>query len=56
KKDGIIKRVTTPTPWINSIIIVEKPNGGLRKCLDPRHLNIYIVSDQYQMPSVDELN
>ena len=29
--------------WLNSFIIVKKPNGNLRICLDPTDLNPYIV-------------
>ena len=35
----IVARVTTSTPWISSMVIVPKPNGTLRICLDPKDLN-----------------
>ena len=35
----IVARVTTPTPWISSMVAVPKPNGTLRICLDPKDLN-----------------
>ena len=31
----IIEPVHEPTDWINGLVIVEKPNGKLRICLDP---------------------
>jgi hypothetical protein len=34
----IIEKVNRPTDWVNSIVIVEKPSGDLRICLDPRDL------------------
>ena len=37
-KKGIIERVNEPTDWVNSIVVVEKPNK-LRICLDPKQLN-----------------
>ena len=45
EKAGITSRLdrTTPTPWLNSYVIVKKPNGSLRICLDPTDLNKYIV-------------
>ena len=45
EKAGIISRLdrNTPTPWLNSYVIVKKPNGSLRICLDPTDLNKYIV-------------
>ena len=44
-KAGIISKLdrNTPTPWLNSYVIVKKPNGSLRICLDPTDLNKYIV-------------
>ena len=44
-KAGIISRLdrNTPTPWLNSYVIVKKPNGSLRICLDPTDLNKCIV-------------
>ena len=38
-RDGIISVVDYPNDWINELQIVEKPNGRLRICLDPRPLN-----------------
>ena len=29
--------------WLNSFVVVKKPNGKLHICLDPTHLNSYIV-------------
>ena len=36
---GVIRRVTQPTDWVNSIAISRKANGQLRICLDPKGLN-----------------
>ena len=40
-KAGIISKLdrNTPTPWLNSYVILKKPNGSLRICLDPTDLN-----------------
>lgn len=50
----IIAPVTEPTPWVNNLVIVEKPNK-LRICLDPRNLNKAIQRSHYPMPTVEEL-
>ena len=43
-KAGILTEVTPEmsTPeWLNSFVIVKKPNGNLRVCLDPMDLNTH---------------
>ena len=54
EKEGIIQKVTDPTDWISSMVIVSKP-GKLRICLDPRDLNRAIQRPKYQMPTVEEI-
>ncbi|VDI47522.1 Hypothetical predicted protein [Mytilus galloprovincialis] len=50
----MITPVTEPTPWVNNLVIVEKPNK-LRICLDPRDLNKAIKRSHYPMPTIEEL-
>ena len=55
-KDKIIRRVTEPTDWVNSIVAVEKPKTGkLRICLDPKALNEAIRRPHFQMPMLDDI-
>lgn len=51
---GIIASVTGPTPWLNNLVIVVKPNK-LRICIDPPDLNGAIQRSHYPMPTVEEL-
>ena len=37
------------------MVIVEKSNGKLRICLDPKDLNKQVKREHYQLPTVDEL-
>ena len=32
---GVISKVTEPTDWVSSLVIVHKPDGRIRVCLDP---------------------
>ena len=32
----IIEPVQKPFDWVNEIVVVEKPNGKLQVCIDPR--------------------
>lgn len=36
---GVIHKVDEPTRWVSSLVVVQKPNGKIRVCLDPRDLN-----------------
>ena len=42
------------TPWVNSIVIVDKPNKT-RICLDPKDLNRAIKRRHYPMPTIDDI-
>ena len=46
----------TATLWLNSLVLVKKPNGSLRVCLDPTDLNKYIVHPVCNMHTLDEIN
>ena len=36
---GIIEQVTDPTPGVSSLVTVQKLNGQIRVCIDPKDLN-----------------
>lgn len=52
---NIISPVDYPTEWVNSLVIVEKPTGALRLCLDPKPLNKYICREHYLIPKCDDI-
>ena len=51
---GIITKVTQPTEWISSTVVVTTPNKT-RICLDPHDLNQAIQRPKYQMPTLEEV-
>lgn len=53
EKLDVIERVTDPTDWVNSMVVVEKPNGKLRICLDPKDLNEAIRRPHYSVPTLE---
>ena len=55
EKRGVIRRVDEPTDWVSSMAIVEKPDGSLRICLDPRHLNKAIKREHFQLPTIEDI-
>ena len=54
EKIGVIRKIDEPIEWVNSMVMVEKPSGGLRICLDPRDLNKAIKKEYYQLPTFEE--
>ena len=52
---GIIEKVEKSTDWVNALVVVEKPNGKLRICLDPRPLNQAIKRQHYRLPTTEEI-
>lgn len=52
---GIIAKVDKPSSWVNCMVVVEKPGGSLRLCLDPRELNSAIKREHYQLPTIDDV-
>ena len=55
EEEQVIANVDEPTDWVHNPVIVEKPNGKLRVCLDPRELNKYLKREQYQLPTLEEI-
>lgn len=51
----IVARVTTPTPWISSMVLGPKPNGTLRICLDPKDVNRALQRENYPLPTIEEV-
>ena len=48
ENNGIIRKVTDPTPWVSSLAYPRKSNGELRICLDPNYLNKTIMRTRPQ--------
>jgi len=55
EKLGVIRKAEEPTEWVSSLVVVEKPNGNVRLCLDPRDLNKAIQREHYPMKTVEEV-
>ena len=54
-KLGVITEVTEPTEWCAGMVIVPKPNGQVRICVDLTKLNVNICRERHILPSVETL-
>ena len=53
ESESILAKVTEPTQWVNSLVVVET-NNKLRVCLDPRDLNKAIQRPHYPMRTLED--
>ena len=51
----IIEPVEGPTPWVNPVVVVPKPGGDIRLCIDMRRANEAIRRARHPIPTVDEI-
>jgi hypothetical protein len=54
--NGIIKKCSNPQGWISPVVLVEKTNGSLRLCLDPKYLNEAMSRPFFEIPSAEDIN
>uniref|UniRef100_A0A2S2PCF5 RNA-directed DNA polymerase n=1 Tax=Schizaphis graminum TaxID=13262 RepID=A0A2S2PCF5_SCHGA len=54
--EKIIREINEPTEWVNRLVIVEKKNGSMRLCLDPRDLNENIIREYCVIPTLSDLS
>lgn len=55
EKLGYIAPVVQPTEWVSSLVTVHKPNGKIRVCIDPLHLNKALQRGHYPLPQLDDV-
>jgi hypothetical protein len=51
----IIEPVEGPTPWVSPVVVVPKPSGDIRLCVDMRRANEAIIRERHPIPTVDEV-
>jgi len=51
---GFIRECHYPE-WVSNVVLVKKPNGSWRMCIDFTDLNWACLKDSYPLPKIDKL-
>ena len=54
EKMGVISRVSEPTDWCAGMVVVPKPDGRIRICVDLTKLNQSVRRERHILPSVEQ--
>ncbi|UYV70538.1 hypothetical protein LAZ67_7003442, partial [Cordylochernes scorpioides] len=52
---GIIEKIEEPTVWAHLMVVVKKPSGKYRICIDPRELNKWVLREHYTLPAPENI-
>ncbi|UYV76105.1 K02A2.6-like [Cordylochernes scorpioides] len=55
EEDGIIEKIEEPTVWAHPMVVVKKPSGKYRICIDPRELNKWVLREHYTLPAPENI-
>ena len=44
----IIERVEEPTEWFSAVVVIRKPSGDIRLCVDMRRANEAIMHERFR--------
>ena len=51
---GVISQIDEPLPWCAGMVVVPKPSGKVRICVDRKPLNENVMREFHPLPAVDE--
>jgi hypothetical protein len=54
-RKNVIRKVEEPIDWVSSMVVVEKPNGKLRICLESKHLNTAIKRERFHLTTIEDI-
>ena len=51
----VIKKVSEPTDWVNTLVVTTKNSGNIRICIDPKQLNKALKRHHYLSATLEEI-
>ena len=51
----IIEKVSGPSTWVSPVVVVPKPTGDIRLCVDMRQAIMAVKRERYPIPTIDEV-
>ena len=54
-ENDIIEKVSGPTEWVSPLVVVPKPGGDIRVCVDMRLANKAIIRERHPIPTIEEI-
>ena len=55
KRDGVIKKITEPTPWCAPMVASPKKPNKMRICIDLKQLNKVVQRERYIIPAIPQV-
>ena len=52
---SIIEALSELSQWVSPVVIVPKPNGDIRLCVDMQRANEAVLRERHPLPTVDEM-
>ena len=49
----ITEIVSGPTSWVSPVVVVPKPSGDIRLCVDMRQANMAVKRERFPIPTTD---
>ena len=51
----IIEKVSGPSSWVSPVVVVPKPSGDIRLCVDMRQAHMAVKRERFPIPTIDEV-
>ena len=49
----IIEKMSGPSSWVSPVVVVPKPSGDIRLCVDMRQANVAVKRERFPIPTID---